>query len=135
MENRSKSRRQTPWDGEKDVTATQEFLRTHYHARYEERHPALRDAGETALINAHRPACCPYCGSGNFISKGYDSLGVQRYVIKWAYKAEVRLKALHIHDMRGTLYCFDFQEEALRQICGPSVNIQRIDFEKFEQVI
>jgi len=79
MQNRSKSRRHTPWDGEKDVTATQEFLRTHYHARYEERHPALQDAGETALINAHRPACCPYCGSGNFISKGYDSLGIQRY--------------------------------------------------------
>ena len=74
MQNRSRSRRHTPWDGEKDVTATQEFLRTHYHARYEERHPALQDAGETALINAHRPACCPYCGSGNYSAKDMTRL-------------------------------------------------------------
>ena len=79
MGNRSKSRKQTPWDDIKDVTATQDFLRTHYQARYEERHPALQDAGEAALINSYKPACCPYCGSEDFIGKGYDSLGVQRY--------------------------------------------------------
>ena len=79
MKKRSKSRKQTPWDGMKEVTATQEFLRTHYQARYDERHPTLQAAGETALINSYRPACCPYCGSEDFISKGYDSLGVQRY--------------------------------------------------------
>ena len=37
MGNRSKSRKQTPWDDIKDVTATQDFLRTHYQARYEEK--------------------------------------------------------------------------------------------------
>lgn len=39
---------------------------------------------------------------------------------------------LHIHSRTGTLYCFDFQEEAMRRICGPGVDIQCIDFEKFE---
>lgn len=39
---------------------------------------------------------------------------------------------LHIHGRTGTLYCFDFQEEAMRRICGPGVDIQCIDFEKFE---
>ena len=74
MERRSKSRKQTPWDGIKDVMATQEFLRTHYQVRYEERHPALQDAGEAALINSYRPTHCPYCGSEDFIGKGHDSL-------------------------------------------------------------
>lgn len=41
--------------------------------------------------------------------------------------------ALHIHDMRGTLYCFDFQEAALRELCGPNVSIQCIDFETYER--
>lgn len=35
----------------------------------------------------------------------------------------------------GMLYCFDFQEEALRQICGSGVDIQCIDFEKFERMM
>lgn len=40
--------------------------------------------------------------------------------------------ALHIQDRTGTLYCFDFQEDAMRQICGPNVEIQHIDFEAYE---
>ena len=43
--------------------------------------------------------------------------------------------ALHIHDMRGTLYCFDFQEAALRQICGPGIKIQDLDFEKVKALL
>ena len=40
--------------------------------------------------------------------------------------------ALHIHDKKGTLYCFDFQEDILRELCGPNVSIQAIDFEAYE---
>lgn len=36
---------------------------------------------------------------------------------------------------KGTLYCFDFQEETLRQICGRGVDIQCIDFEKLEEFL
>ncbi len=39
---------------------------------------------------------------------------------------------LHIHGWVGTLYCFDFQEDAMRQICGPNVDIRCIDFEAYE---
>lgn len=40
---------------------------------------------------------------------------------------------LHIHGWVGTLYCFDFQENAMRQICGPNVDIRCIDFEAYER--
>lgn len=43
--------------------------------------------------------------------------------------------ALEKLDWPGTLFCFDFQEAAMRQICGPGVDIQCIDFEKFERVM
>ena len=40
--------------------------------------------------------------------------------------------ALHIHGRTGTLYCFDFQAPALRELCGPNVDIRGIDFEVYE---
>lgn len=43
--------------------------------------------------------------------------------------------ALTLHKRNGLLYCFDFQEDALRKVCGPNVNIQCIDVEKFEQIL
>ena len=43
--------------------------------------------------------------------------------------------ALTLHKRNGLLYCFDFQEDALRKVCGPNVNIQGIDFEKFKQIL
>jgi len=33
-----------------------------------------------------------------------------------------------VHGLKGLLYCFDFQEEALSKVCGPNVEIQCIDF-------
>ena len=43
--------------------------------------------------------------------------------------------ALHIHGKKGTLYCFDFQEEAMRRICGPNVEIQGLDFTKVKALL
>ncbi len=37
--------------------------------------------------------------------------------------------------LAGTLYCFDFQEEALRQFCGPGVKVKCIDFEAYERSV
>ncbi len=31
-----------------------------------------------------------------------------------------------MHRLKGLLYCFDFQEEALSKVCGPNVEIQSI---------
>lgn len=43
--------------------------------------------------------------------------------------------ALQIHDIRGTLYCFDFQEDAMRQICGQQVKIESLDLEKVKALL
>ena len=40
--------------------------------------------------------------------------------------------ALGLHGQTGTVYCFDFQEPALRRVCGPRVALQSIDFDAFE---
>jgi len=74
-----KSRRKTPWDGEKELTATQEFIRTHYQEHYEARHPKLSETGEAEMINSFVPTKCPYCGSEQFIRRGLTANGIQRY--------------------------------------------------------
>ena len=43
--------------------------------------------------------------------------------------------ALELYGRPGTLICFDYQETALRQICGTQVSFQCIDFEKFERSV
>lgn len=43
--------------------------------------------------------------------------------------------ALGLHGKTGTLFCFDFQEETMRQICGQGVDIQCIDFEAYERSV
>ena len=43
--------------------------------------------------------------------------------------------ALELHEKEGTLCCFDFQENALRQVCGPKVKIQCIDFDIYERSV
>jgi hypothetical protein len=40
--------------------------------------------------------------------------------------------ALRLQNRAGTLICFDFQADALRRYCSEQVQIQTIDFEKFE---
>lgn len=79
MSSRSKSRKKTPWDDQDDLTETQRFLRMHYVARYEQRHPNLKDSDETDMINSYVPRVCPYCGSEDFIRKGHDNIGIMRY--------------------------------------------------------
>lgn len=37
--------------------------------------------------------------------------------------------------MTGTLICFDYQEKALREICGQCVMLQSIDFQQFERSV
>ena len=42
---------------------------------------------------------------------------------------------LRANRLRGILYCFKFQEEVLRQICGPNVEIQCMDFGAVEGLL
>jgi len=39
------------------------------------------------------------------------------------------------HELPGTLICFDFQEKALRRLCGPNVSFQCIDFDNYERSV
>ena len=43
--------------------------------------------------------------------------------------------ALELYSKTGSLFCFDFQEETIRQVCGPRVNIQCIDFDAYERSV
>lgn len=42
---------------------------------------------------------------------------------------------LRLQNRKGTLFCFDFQELALREICGTNVSIRTINFDTFERTI
>lgn len=79
MKRRNRSRKRTPWDEVTRQTKTQEFLKMHYVARYEERHPSIKESGEADMLNSYIPKNCPYCSSERFIRKGYDSNGIIRY--------------------------------------------------------
>lgn len=41
--------------------------------------------------------------------------------------------SLSLHGMSGTLICFDYQEDAMRRVCGPAITIEAIDFEIYER--
>lgn len=43
--------------------------------------------------------------------------------------------ALGLHGQTGTLFCMDFQEPALRRVCGPRVTLQCIDFDAVERSV
>lgn len=40
---------------------------------------------------------------------------------------------LELHERNGTLICFDFQKEAMREVCGSRVSIQSINYQKFKE--
>ena len=46
-----KSRRATPWDGDGELTPTQEFLKENYDRRYRSHHRKVEDSGESAMVN------------------------------------------------------------------------------------
>lgn len=77
-----KSRRKTPWDNSEKLTPIQSFLRMHYIAHYEARHPKLSETDEATLINSFIPTQCPYCGSESFKKRAKTTNGVQRYQCK-----------------------------------------------------
>ena len=77
---RAESRKRTPWDGESDVTETQEFLRRNYELYYSDRHRTVGDSGEADMINSYVPTRCPYCASEKFKRSGRTQIGVQRYM-------------------------------------------------------
>lgn len=43
--------------------------------------------------------------------------------------------ALELYGKTGTLFCFDFQEDTMQQVCGQRVTIQGLDFEKVKALL
>ena len=43
--------------------------------------------------------------------------------------------ALELHKKVGTLFCFDFQVDAIRQVCCQRVKIQGLDFAKVKALL
>ena len=89
--------------------------------------PRLRKVLDGVLIQGLMPVprgsstidCDAIDGDNAPMLLGYtcDMPRIQRFV-----------HGLMTHGRKGTLYCFDFQEEAMRQVCGLRVDIQGIDF-------
>jgi predicted RNA-binding Zn-ribbon protein involved in translation (DUF1610 family) len=77
-----KSRRETPWDIDTELTATQAFLKEYYDMHYLERHRKLSKSGEADMINSYQSVNCPYCGSLKFKKFGHSRNGVQRYMCR-----------------------------------------------------
>lgn len=75
-----KSRRVTPWDGDVDLTSTQEFLKQYYDANYANHHRNVGDSGEADMINSYIAVKCPICESMRFKKNGYTSSAIQRYM-------------------------------------------------------
>jgi transposase-like protein len=75
-----KSRKKTPWDGEKGLNPVQAFLKENYDARYDNHHRKVVDSGEAEMVNSYTSTKCPFCGSEKFKKKGYTVSGVQRYI-------------------------------------------------------
>lgn len=73
------SRRKTPWDGEKDLSRTQDFLKNNYSAHYKERHRRVCESGEADMINSYTPIKCPFCSVLTFKRNGRTASGIQRY--------------------------------------------------------
>ena len=74
-----KSRRKTPWDGDSNLTPTQDFLKSYYDVRYNSHHHTVGESGEASMINSYIPERCPFCSSEVFKKSGYTDSGVQRY--------------------------------------------------------
>ena len=43
--------------------------------------------------------------------------------------------ALTLHNQPGSILCFDYQAEALREVFGAQVNITSIDFAAYERMM
>lgn len=75
----SSSQRRTPWDGKKDLSPVQAFIRSEYLDTWHRHHPLLKETDEADFLNLLEVRCCRYCGSVDFKKNGYTSNGVQRY--------------------------------------------------------
>jgi len=78
----TKSRKDTPWDGEEKLTTTQTFVKKTYKEYYADRHRFVGESGEADMINSYVPAKCPFCESLKFKKSGRTKSNIQRYMCR-----------------------------------------------------
>ena len=76
--------------------------------------------------------------SDNGLSIEHDALDAHGNPVLFGYLLDIPrinrfLTALNLHQRNGTLICFDFQKEVLQKLCNKNVQLQTINFEKFER--
>lgn len=97
-------------------------------------HPELREVLNVILLEGLTPA--PN-GSGGI---DCDAIDGDSAPVLFGYTCDMpRIKrfdsGLIAHGLYGVMYCFDFQEEAMRQVCGSQTDIQCIDFEAVKRLL
>lgn len=97
----------------------------------------LCDAEQQAVLDAILSQDLSSCRSDWVVEN--DAMDGDSPVL-FAYTCDMpRIKrfdtALEMHGKTGTLFCFDFQEDALQQVCGQRVKIESLDFEKVKALL
>lgn len=92
---------------------------------------ALREELNELLSEDLRPAD-PDCPIEN------DAMETGGAPVLFAYLCDMPriqrfVTGLELHERGGTLICFDFQKEAMRQVCGSRVSIQGINYQRFKE--
>lgn len=90
--------------------------------------PRLRKVLNDVLMKGLTPVTYGYSGVS------CDAIDENKAPVLFGYTCDMpRIKrfvhGLMTHGCEGVLYCFDFQEEAMRQVCGSKATIRCIDFD------
>lgn len=67
-----------------------------------------------------------------------DAIDAEGNPVLWGYLLDIPrinrfCNGLELHEQSGTIFCFDFQAEALTKFCGSRAHIQPIRFDMFER--
>lgn len=94
----------------------------------------LKEVLDDALIEGN------YTREGDDLGWGCDAFDENGDPVLFVYTGDMCAierfnKYLKVRDETGTLICFDFQKEAIRQVCGPHINISLINFDACEEFL
>ena len=94
--------------------------------------PKQRNQLDRTLLCDLAPARAFLTENDGFDEKGNPVLLAYSCDIPRIYRFYSGLVA---HGLRGTAFCFDFQEAALREVCGNTVSFEVIDFDIYERSV
>lgn len=104
--------------------------------------------GEVLLRVLSSPKCryeldrtltCDLAPARDFLTEndGFDERGAP---VLLGYSCDIPriyrfLTGLLTYNLSGTIFCFDYQEKALREVCGENVTLEVIDFDEYERSV